>query len=180
MFIMPNHVRLIAVPESADGPRRAPGEAHRRYTRMVNFRDRLRGHLWQGRFASFVLDEPYLLTAARYVELNLVRAVLVDAPSQYGWSSAPAHVRGRDDELARVALLLKLAPPLPRLCDEYPSPRTILWCWDTGADRRRCTSNWRNDETSKNSKRMARNRNAGKRRQPGSDDRRAAPGSISG
>ena len=77
---------------------------------MVNFRKAWRGHLWQGRFASFVLDEPYLLTVARYVELNPVRAGLVDAPSRYRWSSAAAHVRGRDDALVRVAPLLKLAP----------------------------------------------------------------------
>jgi putative transposase len=85
--LMPNHVHLIAVPQSADGLGRAIGEAHRRYTRMINFRERWRGHLWQGRFASFVLDEPYLLTAARYVELNPVRAGLVGAPSRYRWSS---------------------------------------------------------------------------------------------
>ena len=72
--LMPNHVHLIVVPQSADGLRRAIGEVHRRYTRMINFREGWRGHLWQGRFASFVLDEPYLLTAARYVELNPVRA----------------------------------------------------------------------------------------------------------
>ena len=108
--LMPNHVHLIAVPQSADGLRRAIGEAHRRYTRMVNSREGWRGHLWQGRFASFVLDKPYLLTAARYVELNPVRAGLVRVPSRYRWSSAAAHVRGRDDALVRVAPLLKLAP----------------------------------------------------------------------
>ena len=108
--LMPNHVHLIAVPHSADGLRRAIGEVHRRYTRMVNFREGWRGHLWQGRFASFVLDEPYLLTAARYVELNPVRAGLIKAPSRYRWSSAAAHVRGRDDALVRVAPLAKLAP----------------------------------------------------------------------
>ena len=89
--LMPNHVHLIAVPQSADGLRRAVGEAHRRYTRSVNFREGWRGHLWQGRFASFVLDERYLLTAARYVELNPVRAGLISAPSRYPWSSAAAH-----------------------------------------------------------------------------------------
>ena len=68
--LMPNHVHLIAVPVSPDGLRLAIGEVHRRYTRMVNFREGWRGHLWQGRFASFVLDEPYVLTAVRYVELN--------------------------------------------------------------------------------------------------------------
>jgi putative transposase len=109
--LMPNHVHLIAVPQSADGLGRAIGEVHRRYTRMVNFCEGWRGHLWQGRFASFVLDEPYLLTAARCVELNPVRAGLVDAPSRYRSSSAAAHVRGRDDVLVRVSSLLKRAPP---------------------------------------------------------------------
>ena len=51
--LMPNHVHLIAVPQSEDSLRRAIGEAHRRYTRGVNFREGWRGHLWQGRFASF-------------------------------------------------------------------------------------------------------------------------------
>ena len=77
---------------------------------MVNFREGWRGHLWQGRFASFVLDEPYLLAAARYVELNPVRAGLINAPSRYPWSSAWAHLRNRDDALVRVAPLLQLAP----------------------------------------------------------------------
>jgi putative transposase len=108
--LMPNHVHLIAVPRTADGLRRAVGEAHRRYTRMVNFREGWRGHLWQGRFASFVLDETYLLTAARYVELNPVRAGLVNTPRQYRWSSAAAHLRGKDDNLVRVDPLLKLQP----------------------------------------------------------------------
>jgi putative transposase len=57
-----------------------------------------------------VLDEPYLLTTARYVELNPVRAGLINAPSQYRWSSAAAHVRGRDDALVRVAPLTKMVP----------------------------------------------------------------------
>src|SRR5262245_58898186 len=59
--LMPNHSHLIAVLQAADGLRRAIGEAHRRFSRRVNFRQRWRGHLWQGRFASFVMDEPYLL-----------------------------------------------------------------------------------------------------------------------
>ncbi len=90
--LMPNHVHLIVVPKTEDGLRRAIGEAHRRYTRRINSRRRWRGHLWQGRFASFVLDEPYLLAAARYVELNPVRARLTTAPSKYRWSSASAHI----------------------------------------------------------------------------------------
>jgi len=59
-------IHLIAVPQSQDALARAIGEAHRRYTRRINFREKWRGYLWQGRFASFVMDEPYLLAAARY------------------------------------------------------------------------------------------------------------------
>ena len=106
--LMPNHVHVIAVPESEDGVRRAIGEAHRRYTRRVNFREGWRGHLWQGRFASCPMDEPYLLMAARYIEQNPVRAGLAARPWEYPWSSARAHVAGSDDSLVTVAPLLKL------------------------------------------------------------------------
>ena len=42
-YLMPNHVHLIAVPESVDCLRRAIGEAHRRYTRQINFREKWKG-----------------------------------------------------------------------------------------------------------------------------------------
>jgi putative transposase len=48
--LIPNHVHLIAVPETKEGLNLAIGEAHRRYTRRINFREGWRGHLWQGRF----------------------------------------------------------------------------------------------------------------------------------
>src|SRR5271169_4386061 len=108
--LMPNHTHLVAVPESEAGLRQAIGEAHRRYTRRVNCRERWRGHLWQGRFASFVMDEGYLLAAARYIELNPVRAKLVRVPRDYRWSSARAHLSGKDDGLVRVAPLLNMMP----------------------------------------------------------------------
>jgi len=106
--LMPNHVHLIAVPKTEEGLRRAIGEAHRRYTRRINFREQWRGYLWQGRFASFIMDERYLLAAARYVELNPVRAKLVGQARQWPWSSARAHLSGRDDRLASVAPLLAM------------------------------------------------------------------------
>jgi putative transposase len=105
--LMPNHVHLIAVPESEDGLRRGLGEAHRRYTRRINFREGWRGHLWQGRFASFPMDNRYLMRAARYVELNPVRAKLCRVPWRWPWSSAAAHIAGKDDALVRVRPLLE-------------------------------------------------------------------------
>ena len=106
--LMPNHVHLIAVPTNTEGLARAIGEAHRRYTRRINFREGWRGHLWQERFASFPMDERYLLATARYIEMNPVAANLVRTPGDYPWSSARAHLAGEDDRLARVAPLLAL------------------------------------------------------------------------
>jgi putative transposase len=104
--LMPNHVHLIAVPETEDALRLAIGEAHRRYTRMINFREGWRGHLWQGRFASFIMDDIYLMTCARYVELNPVRAGLAERPEDWPWSSARAHLTSKDDALCKVKPLL--------------------------------------------------------------------------
>ncbi len=106
--LMPNHVHLIAVPAVEVGLRRAIGEAHRRYTRRINFREKWRGYLWQGRFASFVMDEPHLLAAVRYVELNPVRAGLVADAEDWPWSSARAHLSGRDNRLVKVTPLLAM------------------------------------------------------------------------
>jgi putative transposase len=100
---MPNHVHLIAVPESQDGLRRAIGEAHRRYTRRINFREGWRGHLWQGRFSSFVMDNQYLMKAVRYVAMNPVKAGLVKRPEQYRWSSTPAFFFSKKDLLVNVS-----------------------------------------------------------------------------
>jgi putative transposase len=75
--LMTNHVYLIVTPNKQSNLSRAIGEMHRRYTRMINFRNRWKGYLWQGRFASFPMDENWLLKAAAYVELNPVKAGIV-------------------------------------------------------------------------------------------------------
>ena len=60
--LMPNHVHLIAVPKKAESFHRAIGEAHRRYTRFINFQKKWRGYLWQGRFSSYPLRVSGLLS----------------------------------------------------------------------------------------------------------------------
>ncbi len=108
--LMPNHTHLIAVPKNKNSLSAAIGEAHRRYARMVNFRNGWRGYFWQGRFSSFVMDEAYLLAAARYIELNPVRAKITKQPDQYMWSSCKAHLKGKDDKLVKVKPLLDIIP----------------------------------------------------------------------
>ncbi|MCA0202382.1 MAG: transposase [Proteobacteria bacterium] len=107
--LMPNHVHLILVPQDEDGLRAALGETHRRYTRHINEREGWRGHLWQERFASFPMDESYLLACARYIEQNPVRAKLARRPRDWRWSSARAHLDRRGDGLVDVKPLLEIA-----------------------------------------------------------------------
>jgi putative transposase len=89
--LMTNHVHFIAVPQSETSLARGIGEAHRRYTRMKNFSQGVRGYLFQGRFGSCVLDQQHLLATARYVALNPVAAGIVKTPWEYPWSSACFH-----------------------------------------------------------------------------------------
>ncbi len=119
---MPNHVHLILVPADEFGLRDALGEAHRRYTRMINFRAGWRGHLWQERFHSFVMDERHLIAAARYVERNPVRARLCARPEDWPWSSARAHLAGADDALVSVRPLLELISDWARFIDQPDAP----------------------------------------------------------
>jgi len=106
--LMDNHVHLILVPETADGLRAALAEAHRRYTRHINAREGWTGYLFQGRFASYPMDDAHLMAAIRYVELNPVAAGMVAHAQDWRWSSARSHVSGRrmsGDPLTNVAAL---------------------------------------------------------------------------
>ena len=100
--LMPNHVHLIVVPERKDSLARLCRSTHREYARRINQREGWRGHLWQERFHSFVMDEEYLLAAVRYVELNPVRAGLCNHAADWPWSSARAHLQARSDILVDV------------------------------------------------------------------------------
>lgn len=92
--LMPNHVHFVMVPAHEDGLRAVLADTHRRYTRGINFREGWRGHLWQERFHSFVMDQAYLHAAVPYVENNPVRAGLSAEPAQWPWSSAAEEVSG--------------------------------------------------------------------------------------
>jgi len=100
--LMTNNIHLIVKPDKASNLSKAIGETHRRYTRMINCRENWRGYLWQGRFSSFPMDEDWLLRAAAYVELNPVKAGMVEQAWGYRWSSVHAHLSGHDE--ARIVV----------------------------------------------------------------------------
>ena len=124
--VMSNHVHFIAVPEKEDSLAKCFSEAHVRYTRMINSREKWKGHLWQGRFGSSPLDEKYLLAAVRYVERNPVRAGMVLLPWEYKYSSALYHVGEK-----RSDPLIKNDQVLQDLIDDW---RTYLHNGDSEDD----------------------------------------------
>ena len=93
--LMSNHVHVIAVPRAPDALARALHHTHGRYANYLNLRLAATGHVWQGRYYSCPMDENHTWTALRYTECNPVRAGMVQSPSEYAWSSAPAHTGAR-------------------------------------------------------------------------------------
>ena len=124
--LMPNHVHLILTPQTPEGLGRALGKTHRRYSAYINARLRVTGHLFQSRFGSVAMDEDHLMAAARYVALNPVRAHLVARPQDWRWSSARAHLAGRDDGFVALAPLLeRCGGRFADLLDEEVAPQTL-------------------------------------------------------
>jgi len=60
----------------------------RRYVQYINTTYRRTGTLWDSRYkSSLIQTETYLLFCQRYIELNPVRAAMVDDPAHYRWTS---------------------------------------------------------------------------------------------
>ncbi len=97
--LMDNHVHLIAVPRYPESLSRGLGIALWKYSLLINLQHDWKGYLWQSRYKSYPLDDYYLLSATRYIELNPVRAKIVKKAEDFPWSSARAHVSKQPDPL---------------------------------------------------------------------------------
>lgn len=107
--LMDNHVHLVAVPGTADALHRTLKPVHLLHAQRINQEMEWCGHLWQDRFFSSALDQRHLWAAIRYVELNPVRAGLVERAERFRWSSAPAHcAHGSDPVLTRNSTWLRI------------------------------------------------------------------------
>ncbi len=96
--LMTNHVHLLVTPENENGIAKLMQAIGRRYVQYINRSYRRTGSLWEGRYKSSVVQaETYLLTCMRYIELNPVRASMVQDPGQYRWSSYRHNGQGQAD-----------------------------------------------------------------------------------
>ena len=72
----------------------------RRYVQYFNDQYGRSGTLWEGRYKSCLIQaERYLIEVYRYIELNPVRANMVEDPSEYVWSSYPINALGKKSSL---------------------------------------------------------------------------------
>jgi putative transposase len=91
--LMPNHWHLVLRPASETALGRFIGWLCTTHVRRHHEHYQIRGggHLYQGRFKNFpVQDDYHLLTVLRYVEANARRAGLVERAEDWPWSSASA------------------------------------------------------------------------------------------
>jgi len=96
--LMTNHVHLLLTPNSPSACIALMRNLGQRYVQYFNRRHGRSGTLWEGRYRSCVAESArYVLACYRYIELNPVRAAMVDDPLQYAWSSHAVNVGARPD-----------------------------------------------------------------------------------
>ena len=92
--LMTNHVHLLVTPQDAQACGEFMKALGQGYVQYVNKARGRTGTLWEGRFKSCLVgSEDYVLACYRYIELNPVRAGLVQHPGEYPWSSYHANTR---------------------------------------------------------------------------------------
>ena len=128
--LMSNHVHPLTTPSNVGAVSRMMQGIGRIYLPEFNRRHGRTGTLWEGRYKSCLVDsETYVLACYRYIELNPVRAGLVDEPAKYRWSSYGANAGAQLSTLVRPhdAHLDLGATPVARsqayhslFCDDVP------------------------------------------------------------
>jgi len=98
--LMTNHVHLLLTPEKENSAALLMKNLGQRYVQTINRTYRRSGTLWEGRFRSCLTQtEDYVLACYRYIELNPVRANMVNHPREYPWSSYRCNAEGKASDL---------------------------------------------------------------------------------
>jgi len=108
--LMSNHFHLLLQTEKGDELSRCMQWLMTSHVRRYHRHYGTSGHVWQGRFKSFIVQQDeHLLTVARYIESNPLRAKMVESPTDWPWSSYHQHVgaTGTGSEQSEVPVPLK-------------------------------------------------------------------------
>lgn len=111
--LMTNHIHFLVTPETDTAISNTMRVVGSRYAQYINHRYRRTGTLWEGRHRSSLIQaERYLLTCYRYIELNPVRAGVVERPDEFRWSSYRANAWGAKSWLKPHEEYLRLGKTL--------------------------------------------------------------------
>jgi putative transposase len=98
--LMNTHFHLLGTPASPDSVPDMMQQVGRRYVPFFNRRWERTGGLWEGRYSAHLVDtDTYWYRCLRYIEMNPVRANIVEEPNDHLWSSYRAHAHGTEDKL---------------------------------------------------------------------------------
>jgi len=98
--IMSNHLHLLITPKDKQQLAKFMQSMANRYVRYFNAKHQRSGTIWEGRFKSCLVDsEDYLFTLYKYIEMNPVKANMVETPPDYEWSSYRHNALGKPDSL---------------------------------------------------------------------------------
>ena len=119
--LMSNHIHLLVTPPQRESVAAMMQWLGRCYVRYFNRCYGRTGTLWEGRYKSTpVATERYFFTCSRYIELNPVRAGIVDHPAAYPWSSYRRNALGRADRMVTShSLYRSLGPTEDERCAAY-------------------------------------------------------------
>ena len=101
--LMTNHVHLLVTPESTTAMSTLFQSIGRHFVPYINKTYQRRGGLWEGRHKGNIIEsEAYFLSCMRYIEMNPVRAGMVDHPGKYRWSSYASNALGVDNSIIQL------------------------------------------------------------------------------
>ena len=112
--LMTNHVHLLITPKAPFSVSHMMQRLGQRYVRYVNRRYNRTGTLWDGRYKAGLVDsDHYLLACMRYIEMNPVRAGMVEHPAEYAWSSYGCNALGKPAVCIKPHALYLILHDLP-------------------------------------------------------------------
>jgi len=113
--LMPNHFHIVGMPIKGEELSRWMQWLMTSHVRRYHQHNGTSGHIWQGRYKSFIIQEDnHLLTVLRYVEGNPVRAELVTSAKDWRWSS-----HGERIGLLPAKLITQIPIKLPDNWDKF-------------------------------------------------------------
>jgi len=119
--IMTNHLHLLITPKEKVQLSKFMQTMANRYVRYFNASRNRSGTIWEGRFKSCVVDsDQYLFTLYKYIEINPVKANIVESIADYPWSSYYHNALGKTDKLiSEHALYRELGNTSEQRCMHY-------------------------------------------------------------